>query len=147
MQMNRPFIHFTSKAPAPGLMCKAPSMMESFTGDVAAMDERQTRALRGIHARKARLGKSVTATGNGSYQITLIYENRSSEPRQNVRLEEFVPPGFAISTRETCEVHETPDGSRLAWTFDTVDAGKTREITFTLSGHGSLKHPASKAFR
>lgn len=122
----------------------------SLAVDTTAMEAEQARALGQVHARKARIGKAITSTGKDRYQVTLVYENRSDQPRVNVRLEDFVPRGFSISTEQACERHERPEGALLAWTIDEVAAGESREVSFTVINDGtggSLKHPGCKAFK
>ncbi len=102
--------------------------------------------------RKARIGKAISPSKErGMLEITLLYRNKATVLRENVRVEDFIPDGYALD-RARGNVDMTPrDGGVLvSFTVDKVMPGEQVELKYhikAMNDNSSLKNPSVKSFK
>ncbi len=106
--------------------------------------------------RRTHVGKSIAPGAlKGDYDIVLIYENKGDAPKTDVKIADFVPTGFSVtSAAEVKDVQPEKagqkDGTMLTWTFKEVAANEEIEIKYSIHGEGdeyTLKNVEAKAFK
>ena len=102
--------------------------------------------------RKARVGKAISpCQERGMLQVTLLYRNKATMLRENVRVEDFIPEGFAIANAKgDVEMVARDGGTLVAFMLDKVSPGEQVEWSYQIkatSETSTLKNPSTKAFR
>ncbi len=106
--------------------------------------------------RRTHVGKSIAPGGaKGDYDIVLIYLNKGDAPKTDVKIADFVPAGFSVTSAAKVkdvqpEKAGQKDGTMLTWTFKEVAANEEIEIKYSIHGEGdeySLKDVEAKAFK
>ncbi|MEX2681474.1 MAG: hypothetical protein Q6373_007730 [Candidatus Sigynarchaeota archaeon] len=106
--------------------------------------------------RRTHVGKAIApGKSKGDYDIVLIYKNKGDSPKTDVKIADFVPKGFSVTSASKVKDIEPEqagqkDGTMLTWTFKEVAANEEIEIKYSIHGEGdeySLKDIEAKAFK
>ncbi|HJN54757.1 MAG TPA: hypothetical protein QF646_00035, partial [Candidatus Poseidoniales archaeon] len=141
-------------------MIPAPSRIEfgeSVHGPTCSRANFDTPMLEVRHERrKFTTGKEIFPAGPpGSYEVFLMYQNRSENALRELVVSDICPPDFEVtSERLTSSLHgdlevastrsTTPDGTLLEWKLERMDPEEQVDVIYEIQGDPDVEFKASE---
>ena len=83
-------------------------------------------------SRKSRMARSIEPAGfKDYYQVEMLYVNKGSAPRMDIKLKDFVPANFSVfASTMDYEVQETKGGRMLTWKINRIAPGQEFAVKY-----------------
>jgi len=138
----------------------APAMVEfgaSINGPTCERSNFDTPLLDVKHKRrKFTTGKEIFPAGPpGTYEVIVLFQNRSDNPLQDLAITDISPEGFEITSATIkSSIHgelsideerkKTPEGVVLTWVVPIIDCDEEIEVCYEIEGDPSIEFKASE---